>query len=57
MKINITEENGKKSLDNLIKLTKENKYKKIEREIINEVFKEWKYLKRCLTLLWINYLF
>ena len=40
MKINITEENGKKSLDNLIKLTKENKYKKIEREILKEVFEE-----------------
>ena len=40
MRINTTEENGKKGIKGLIELTKENKYKKIEREILKEVFKE-----------------
>ena len=40
MKINITEEQGKKGLKGLIELTKENKYKRIEKEILKEVFKE-----------------
>ena len=40
MRINTTQENGKKGIKGLIELTKENKYKKIEREILKEVFKE-----------------
>jgi len=40
MKINTTQINGIKGLNGLIELTKENKYKKIEREILNEVFGE-----------------
>jgi len=40
MKINTTEENGKKGIKSLIELTKENKYKRIEEEIIKEVFEE-----------------
>ena len=40
MRINTTEENGKKGIKGLIELTKENKYKKIEREILKEVFEE-----------------
>jgi len=40
MRINTTQENGKKGIKGLIELTKENKYKKIEREILKEVFEE-----------------
>ena len=40
MRINITEEQGKKGLNGLIEITKENKYKKIEEEILKEVFGE-----------------
>jgi len=40
MRINTTEENGKKGINGLIELTKENKYKKIKEEILKEVFEE-----------------
>jgi len=40
MRINTTEEKGKEGLKGLIELTKENKYKEIQKEILKEVFKE-----------------
>lgn len=40
MKINTTQEQGKKGVKGLIELTKEPKYKQIEREVLKGVFGE-----------------
>ena len=40
MKININEQIGKEAIKNFIEITKENKYKEIQKEIIREVFEE-----------------